>query len=463
MASDNATRSLLRVVTPFEVDWHVWFRAPFSLSDTATLPAGVVLKLARRPELSEAVRNEASVRDAADWAPFLLSASMRFHPRFAYSYNTYLSDEQIERYCEPVADGAVDEPAPLRLHRALQGCLLGTAIGDALGLPFEGLSPRRLAKFRALPLRQRFFLGRGMISDDTEHTALVAQALLRSGGEPAAFARALGWCLRWWFLGLPAGIGLATLRACLKLLCGIPPEHSGVYSAGNGPAMRSALLGVWCGDDVTLLDALVDVNTRITHRDPKAVRGARIVAELARLNALGTPLGADDAMDALAPIIAADDELLGVLSAAVTSAARGDTAMAFCAAGGMTKGVGGYMYHTLPVVLHIVLRHADDFETAVSEAVACGGDTDTVAAIVGGIVGAGSGVAGIPAHWRENLRDWPRDQRFLGLLGEELARQRILGGVARDLSIDLVRAWLRNAFFMAWVLAHGLRRLLPPY
>ena len=54
-----------------------------------------------------------------------------------------------------------------------------------------------------------------MISDDTEHTLFVAQALLAHPNDPAAFQRCLAWKLRLWLLGLPAGIGFATLRSIL--------------------------------------------------------------------------------------------------------------------------------------------------------------------------------------------------------------------------------------------------------
>jgi ADP-ribosyl-[dinitrogen reductase] hydrolase len=61
----------------------------------------------------------------------------------------------------------------------LAGVSLGTAVGDALGLPAEGLSPLR--RHRLLPGkgRHRFLLGRGMISDDTERALFVAGSLLK--------------------------------------------------------------------------------------------------------------------------------------------------------------------------------------------------------------------------------------------------------------------------------------------
>src|SRR5450432_1683574 len=128
----------------------------------------------------------------------------------------------------------------------LTGVILGTAIGDALGLPREGLSRRRARKlFGDPPLRHAFIGGRGMTSNDTEHACMTAQALLASHGDPRSFARSLSWRLRGWILALPAGVGLATARAAIKLWLGFGPDRSGVWSAGNGPAMRAAIIGVY--------------------------------------------------------------------------------------------------------------------------------------------------------------------------------------------------------------------------
>jgi len=63
-------------------------------------------------------------------------------------------------------------------EKAIIGCILGTAVGDTLGLPYEGLSAARAQRLLGSPERHRFFLRRGMISDDTEYTCMVAQSLL---------------------------------------------------------------------------------------------------------------------------------------------------------------------------------------------------------------------------------------------------------------------------------------------
>jgi ADP-ribosyl-[dinitrogen reductase] hydrolase len=108
-----------------------------------------------------------------------------------------------------------DVPTAGRWHEAFAGVLLGTAVGDALGLPAEGMSRDRIRKRWHGPWRQRFLFGRGMVSDDTEQALFVAQALLAHPADVEAFQRCLGWNLRLWLLGLPAGVGLATLRATL--------------------------------------------------------------------------------------------------------------------------------------------------------------------------------------------------------------------------------------------------------
>src|SRR5260221_9310427 len=93
------------------------------------------------------------------------------------------------------------------LSEAIVGAILGTAVGDALGLPYENLSRRRGLRLLGPPDRHRFFFGRGMVSDDTEHACMVAQALIAAGNDAAHFRWNFAWRLRLWLLTLPAGVG----------------------------------------------------------------------------------------------------------------------------------------------------------------------------------------------------------------------------------------------------------------
>ena len=99
---------------------------------------------------------------------------------------------------------------------AIIGCLLGTAVGDAIGLPREGLSSRRAARLYGDPISHRFILGRGMVSDDTDLTLFVAQSLTESPDDPVLFQRRLARRFRWWLMGMPAGVGFATLKSILN-------------------------------------------------------------------------------------------------------------------------------------------------------------------------------------------------------------------------------------------------------
>jgi ADP-ribosylglycohydrolase len=141
-------------------------------------------------------------------------------------------------------------------------------------------------------------------------------------------------------LGLPAGIGRATLRAILKLWFGFPPSKSGVFSAGNGPAMRSAVLGAAI-DDLPLLRSLVGISTRITHTDPKAEYGALAVALAAHMARSRTHIEGATYLCELQSFLpsGAADEILPLIQAAVHSAAVGESALEFAKAHELTGGI----------------------------------------------------------------------------------------------------------------------------
>jgi ADP-ribosyl-[dinitrogen reductase] hydrolase len=352
-----------------------------------------------------------------------------------------------------------------KLEKALVGILLGTAAGDSMGLPYEGLTARRQEKMFPLLKGQRFLCGRGMISDDTEHTCMVARALLHSGGEKKAFLSSLAWMLRIWLLMLPAGIGAATLKALLRLWAGISPERSGVFSAGNGPSMRTALLGVLYGDEPEKLRELVKAATRLTHSDPKAEYGAQAIALAAWMTSrTDDNLMAGDVERTLREYLPAEaGEFLFLIHGVIESLSRGESTAAYAASNGLVKGITGYTYHTVPAVLHCWLRHQDDFEGALIEIIRCGGDTDTTAAILGAIVGAHVGEEGIPRSWLDRILDWPCSLTYLKKLARELFLMSQGKEDAPASQVPFPASPVRNFFFMLLVLLHGFRRLLPPY
>lgn len=347
---------------------------------------------------------------------------------------------------------------------AITGCLLGAAVGDALGLPYEGLSRRRGAKLLGAPDRHRFLFGRGMCSDDTEHALLAARALISSQCQPDLFERHLARSLRWWLASIPAGVGFATMRAVCKLWFGCPPQSSGVRSAGNGPAMRSPILGVVLGKDVERLKEFVLRSTRMTHSDPRAFQGALTVAIAAHLSASGGHVAAESFTETMRTALAGREcgELPGILAQVAASVRRGDTLKEFAPTLRCQDGISGYILCTVPCVIHVWLRHQDDYPGGLTEIVSAGGDADTTAAILGAIIGARTGRGGIPAEWFAGVAEWPHGVAWM----EDLSRR-----LTESLNGDNVSAPAyftpalvpRNAVFLATVLCHGLRRLAPPY
>lgn len=353
---------------------------------------------------------------------------------------------------------------PSQIADSIIGCLLGTAVGDAMGLPCEGLSKRRQLRFYPRLNQHHFLFGRGMVSDDTENTCMVAQALIVSKGDVQLFTKDLAWRLRFWLLGLPAGIGYSTLKAILKLWLRFKPERFGIFSAGNGPAMRSAIIGVCYGDDSQKLRELVRASTRLTHTDPKAEFGALAVTIAAYLSSQQSNVTPHDYYKVLQNHLTAEaTEFLQLIEKACHSADVGQTTESFAAKLELERGISGYIYHTVPVVIHTWFRHQKDYSKAILEIVRCGGDTDTTAAILGGIIGASVGKAGIPTPWLRGLWEWPRTKQWMELLGERLADVSYLGVEHRSLSLPAYGIFLRNLLFLFVVIFHGFRRLLPPY
>ena len=132
------------------------------------------------------------------------------------------------------------------------------------------------------------------------------------------------------------------------------------------------------------------------------------------------------------------NELHEVVQRAADSAANDDTVADFARSIGSTKGISGYSYETVPCALQAWFRHPQDFAAGLREIITAGGDTDTAAAIYGGIVGSRVGKAGIPDSWLSNIIEWPRSISWIERLGEAVARLLGLGeGKRRTTGPDL--------------------------
>ena len=308
--------------------------------------------------------------------------------------------------------------------------------------------------------------GRGMMSDDTEHTFFVVQSLLAHPKSAERFGRRLGFCLKWWFASLPAGIGLATTRACIKLWLGFGYRRSGVASAGNGPAMRVAPIGAFFFRSQEELIAFTQVCTMVTHTDPKALIGAEAIA-LTAAWIVRDDLHQRPAVDVfcrlLRDIAPEDADWVGIVTKMNDRLTRGVSVDDFAMSLGLGKEVSGYMYHTVPIVLFAWHRHFNDYRATLSAVLDCGGDTDTTGAIAGALAGLTVGETGIPVDWVDGIKEWPRTITLLSGVADRLSDLRENGTSLGPAGYFWPGLVLRNILFLAIVLFHGFRRLFPPY
>jgi poly(ADP-ribose) glycohydrolase ARH3 len=289
-----------------------------------------------------------------------------------------------------------------------RGALLGTFVGDALGMPWADL-PASLTPDVVEMTDGR--LPRGSYTDDTEMTIAVAESLLARGEvvEEHLADRLLE------RVTPIRGYGASTTAVFDQLSRGIPVAVAARQvrdkqgSAGNGAAMRVAPIAI-----------------RFAHRAPALIENARRSARVTHVH----PVGVDAAVVQAAAIAAA---LTGanVQAAALARASTPQirealrTAAAFGArdAGPAEVAAATPRSPAAPAALCRAIWCAtahDDFEAVVSAAVRCGGDTDTTAAMAGAIAGARFGALAIPTRWLDQLVDGDRGRTYVERLAEQL-------------------------------------------
>lgn len=288
------------------------------------------------------------------------------------------------------------------------GCLLGCAVGDALGAPYEGLWAHTLPDADTLLAGFAEFEGypRGQYTDDTQLSVATVQAVLRASDViPAEVARSIA---RLWKRQSVIGPGGACTQAAHRFLrtgdwvgCGAP-----VGQAGNGAAMRTAVLGLFFLHVPDRLPAAVADVCRITHHDPRSVAGGVAVARAAQLLAVGHVVEPQTFCAEVAAAAAPYEETFAglILGLPRLLAQPPEEAVAALAWAGMARPefeepiITPFVVPTVLAALWCVLRHPGSWPAAVAGVIRLGGDVDTLGAIVGALMGASLGVAAIPQH-----------------------------------------------------------------
>ncbi|MFC9434838.1 ADP-ribosylglycohydrolase family protein [Nocardia sp. NPDC057030] len=183
-------------------------------------------------------------------------------------------------------------------------------------------------------------------------------------------------------------------------------------SWGNGAAMRVAPLGAYFAGDRDRAAAQAALSAEVTHRHPEAIVGAMLVAAAAAHAAATRVTGctATELLDSVEPYL-----VDGRTSDGVRRARKLMGRTVAEAAYELGNGAAVSAQDTIPFTLWAAATFLDDYPSAVAACVEAGGDADTTAAIVGGIVAAHTGIGGrgairgIPEQWlaaREPLPEW---------------------------------------------------------
>lgn len=303
------------------------------------------------------------------------------------------------------------------------GALMGTAVGDALGMPVEGLSHTNVRTYykgikQYEPDRHRRDLTAGQWTDDTQFTFALAEALtdwLRTAEDPTRFDPTLGERLAAAYVALlpQARRWGPTSRAAIEHMArGIPWNASGDdQHPTNGAAMRAAPLGIWWAIlEVSFEQALAFIREvlGLTHRHPVAlVAGfgqAFAIAEVLR-----TPpdrFAPHMFWSRLVDAVRHAEAELGDVSAACSQRLKllADHLRDFpLDLQDLCHGTSARADESWPFAVAMFARHPDLLEATLLSAINVGGDADTIGAMVGALLGALHGWHAFPESWRQDL------------------------------------------------------------
>ncbi len=279
-----------------------------------------------------------------------------------------------------------------------QAILFGLALGDALGYATEFLS---LAQ-----IKQQFGANGicdppdpALYSDDTQMTLALTRGLLEAGlkADLDVQMTSVGSHFIEWLHSKEnnRAPGKTCIAGIERFEAGSSWHTAGIsQSKGSGSAMRMATLGYLYCDDEARLREVARASGGITHRHPTADAAALAAAYAVKLALDGVPVA-----QFLPRIMAFTDGISAEFDAVLYRIGH---------AGAWTNeeaaldhiGLGWTGEEAVALALYCVIRYPDDYAACIRRAANSNGDSDTIACIAGGIMGARLGLNTIPAAWR---------------------------------------------------------------
>jgi len=298
-----------------------------------------------------------------------------------------------------------------------KGTLMGVAIGDTLGRPFEGLIRIKVHsqfdnfKDYIITNKKKF----NTYTDDTQLTLHTAKALINGAGFK------LEYLIREfinWLDNPPIGPGFGCISSIQKLKYGIPWEEAASKSGGNGTAMRVSPIGLlFCKDPKKLEEAAIK-SSIITHSHPAASAGALVIAKaIAYLINLqpDTEFSIERFFEYITePLTRSQDKIwlefinilnnvrkninISIEAGLIKFSQAGVKAPFFIEQFLGRAFVHPYALSTVACAIFIFLKQISSFEDCIYELATAGGDSDTVAAIGGSLIGCYKGMKNIPTE-----------------------------------------------------------------
>ncbi len=291
-----------------------------------------------------------------------------------------------------------------------RGCMLGLAVGDALGMPVEGLTRdeigERLGEVREMvaPTSDHFHCGLspGQYTDDTEQTLLLAETIIEAGFfDVERFTSKLANWGRCWTAdpSLNRGVGWTSMTAIQDLLMDRPWQEAGLPTPTCGSAMRTAPIGLVYHCSLDLVSRYADLQSLPTHSSTGARAGSIAVAVGVALSLLG--FSSTKVLEMAAASAERVDRDFARRLSIVKELLDLDPAEALA-----EIGTSPMVLETVPAAFYCHLKFEP--EQALIAAASSGGDTDSIASISGALAGASRGSDWIPDRWLSCLEDRKR-------------------------------------------------------
>ena len=260
-------------------------------------------------------------------------------------------------------------------------------------------------------------------TDDTDMTLALAESIAQTGGvDPEDIAKQfILHC------DLTRGYAIGTIKAVLALRAGLKWHQVGrmVFengSFGNGAAMRVSPVGLFYHRDLDKVQEEAIKQANITHVHPLGQWGAVMQACCIGLSASQDPKGPfkkEQMVTNLREVLwRGQIEYMKALNKIEEMVAQEKKLQARQVVQVFGNGVEALF--SVPSACYIAITYSPDFCDAIRAAISLGGDTDTIAGMVGAIVGAHVGEKGLPADWMEQLEEGPRGHSFARGLADRL-------------------------------------------